>query len=777
MSRRERQRRRRRNRGSSLTRFVALTAVLIVSAVTVGALSIAGWVVNVAQSAPSLASLKQFKPGSPSQVFAANGTSLGYIWSPDVHTPVPGSAIPPLVKNATIAIEDRRFYQHGALDYQGILRAAIKDAVSGGDSLQGASTLTMQLVDNLYLSQKLRSTRDLKYKIVQAKLAEQLADQHTKTWILDGYLNNVPYGAVGNQEAYGVEAASKMFFDKPVQKLSLPQAALLAGLPQAPSEYNPFTDAAAARRRRGEVLQAMVAAGYITQAQANRAGRAHLEIKHDPSYVVHQQPYVFDYVEQQVAQDLCPKTPKNCRLLYQGLKIYTTIDLRKEALAQQAIANHESTLAEQGGPGSAAAGLASVDTANGHILAIANSSTYAQTTFDYATQAHRQPGSSFKTFALMTLIHDFHGDPNSTYYTSKFLAAGWLAADPTWSVHTAEESYQGTIDVTKATIVSDNTVYAQMAADLGWDKLDDTAHAMGITSPLDGNPAEVIGGLRIGVTPLEMADAYATLANGGIHIPTTIINKVVFPDGSVRNFGDPTQTRVFPYDEAYEGTSVLKQVITSGTGTAANYGCPAAGKTGTANNLENAWFVGYTPRMATAVWVGYPQGNIPMADGFGGTLAAPIWHDYMETASGGYCGDWTAPAEPFEGTGFFGHFSATGAPTTIPDSGQVQTGGPNPNIGTNGGAGVTGAGTGTTNSPVNNPTLSTQPPQAGSGTTSTPTNTTGGGGTGSAGGTGGGTGSAGGTGGGTGSAGGGGGGAGGTAGSGGGTTGTGTKKH
>ena len=166
-----------------------------------------------------------------------------------------------------------------------------------------------------------------------------------------------------------------------------------------------------------------------------------------------------------------------------------------------------------------------------------------------------------------------------------------------------------TINITKATILSDNTVFAQLAADLGWSKLDAMAHAMGITTPLDGNPAEVIGGLRIGVTPLEMADAYATLANGGSHVPTTIINKVVFPDGSFRNFGDPPHTQVFTDGEAYEATSVLKQVITSGTGTAANYGCPAAGKTGTANNLENAWFVGYTPRMSTAVWVGYPQGN------------------------------------------------------------------------------------------------------------------------------------------------------------------------
>ena len=230
----------------------------------------------------------------------------------------------------------------------------------------------------------------------------------------------------------------------------------------------------------------------------------------------------------------------------------------------------------------------------------------------------------------MTLIHDYHGDPNDTFYNSHLLGAGWLPADPTWSVHTAEDTYQGDISITKATILSDNTVFAQLAADLGWTKLDKTAHAMGITSPLDGNPAEVIGGLRVGVTPLEMADAYATIANGGTHIPATIIGKVVFPDGSYRNFGDPVSTRVFTDGETVAATNVLKQVITSGTGTAANYGCPAAGKTGTANNLENAWFVGYTPRMSTAVWVGYPQGNIPMSDGFGGALAAPIWHDYMQ---------------------------------------------------------------------------------------------------------------------------------------------------
>jgi penicillin-binding protein 1A len=209
-----------------------------------------------------------------------------------------------------------------------------------------------------------------------------------------------------------------------------------------------------------------------------------------------------------------------------------------------------------------------------------------------------------------------------------------------------------------------------------------------------------------------MSDAYGTLANGGTHIPATIINKVVFPDGSSENFGDPKSTQVFPDGQAYAATQVLKQVITSGTGTAAGYGCPAAGKTGTANNLENAWFVGYTPRMSTAVWVGYPQGNIPMADGFGGALAAPIWHDYMESASSGYCGDFPHPTVPFHGTAYFGHFAQTGGSNSVSgDSGLAPgaNGTGSTTGGTTGGTTTGTSGGGTSTNQYNNPTLFSQP--------------------------------------------------------------------
>jgi penicillin-binding protein 1A len=636
-----------------------MTALVGVCSLALAVLFGVLWVVGVADSAPNLRDLNPHNPHPLSRVFAADGSLLGYVHSDTVFSAVSSHRIPTDLKNATVAIEDRRFYHHGALDYQGILRAGIKDVFGGRGSLQGASTLTMQLVDNRYLDgTRWAAHHNLKYKIVQAKLAEQLEQRHTKTWILVNYLNDVPYGTVGGQTAIGVGAAAEMFFNKPVWRLNLAQEALIAGLPQAPSLFNPFVHPGFARARRTAVLQAMVQSHYITQEEASAAEATPLQVHANTSYSTHRQPYVFDYIQQQLNAKLCPRTPSYCPIVANGgLKVYTTIDLKREREAQQAILNHQ-----PGGPNldaQPAAALASIDPTNGHILALASSAAYDQTKYFYPVEAHRQTGSAFKVFALMTLIHDYDGDPNTTYYTSKFLPAGWLPQAPTWSVHTAELSYLGTVNLTRATIDSDNTVFAQLAADLGWDKLDQTAHAMGITSPLDGYPSEVIGGLRDCCTMLEMADAYATIANGGSHIPPTIINKVVFPDGSTDNFSDPPRKQVFSSGETYAATQVLKGVIQSGTGTAANYGCPAAGKTGTAENLDNAWFVGYTPQLSTAVWVGYPQAqNISLGpDGFGGTLAAPIWHDYMYAARNGFCGDFPPPSTYWTGVPFVGAHS------------------------------------------------------------------------------------------------------------------------
>ena len=674
MSRRERQRRRRHNRGHPVGKVLLISGMLSICAVAIAALLAVGWVVATADSGPNLSQLPPQHANPPTEIFAADGSLLGYVHTNNLYQHVSSNQIPKRLEEATIAIEDRRFYQHGALDYQGIVRAGVKDLLGQANSLQGASTLTMQLVNNMYLQGTSYSTHhNLKYKIVQAKLAEQLEKKKTKNWILNQYLNSVPYGTTNGEEAIGVGAASLMFFNKPVWKINLAQMSLLAGLPQSPTQYNPTVAPKLAKARRNSVLQAMVTSHYISQSLATAVEKQPLQIHPNQQFIQVNEPYIFDYVEQQLFQRFGANTVENG-----GLKVYTTIDPKVEQEALNAIHTHVGGSVLDAQP---AAGLAAVDPSNGHILALASSATYQQTKFDFPVQAERQTGSAFKVFALMTLIHDYDGDPNQTYYTSKFLPAGWLPQDPTWSVHTAEESYQGVINITHATTVSDNTVFAQLAADLGWDKLDQTAHAMGITSQLTGNPAEVIGGLADCCTMLEMADAYATLANGGSHVPPTIIDHVVFPGGRVVDLGNPTHTRVFSGGETYEADQVLKTVITEGTGTAANYGCPAAGKTGTAENEDNACFVGYTPKISTAVWVGYPQGNISMGSyGFGGTSAAPIWHDYMLAASDGYCGDFPQPAVPFTGTAFTGPHSASREPPA-PKAGQFGPGAyNNPNL-------------------------------------------------------------------------------------------------
>jgi penicillin-binding protein 1A len=681
-----------------------MVVVLIVVGIALGTLTAIGWVVSVADSAPNINQLRARDPGQVSEVFADNGlTRLGYLKSHVLRTVVPAGQIPEALKQATVAIEDRRFYQHGGVDYYAILRAGVRDIFNGGGSVQGGSTLTMQLVRNTYLPERYLKSRNLKYKIIEAKLAEQLEKVHSRTWILDHYLNDIFYGAVGGQNAYGIGAASQMFFNKPVTQLDLAQVALLAGLPQAPTSYNPFLHGTLARARRQEVLQAMVTSHYITQAQADAANAQGLQVQQNNHYTARQQPYVLDYVQQVLDQKLGTKAVDQG-----GLKVYTTINLQYQQEARAAI------LAELSQPGDPASALVTINPANGQILAMANSTTYQESQFDYATQGNRQTGSAFKVFALMTLIHDYDGDPNTTYYDSRHLAAGWLPGYPTYDVSTSEHTYQGRISITKATILSDNTVFAQLAADIGFHKLDAMAHAMGITSPLEGNPSEVIGGLKVGVTALQMADAYATIDNGGWHVPPTVISKVVYPNGKVVNFGSPPRTQVFSPGEAYAAIQVLKGVITSGTGTSANYGCPAAGKTGTTSNYTDAWFVGFNPQLSTAVWVGYPNATTSMTDvnglgaGFGGTLAAPIWKTFMEQAAKGYCGDFTAPATLWQGKPFYGNYAhyALGGPSSqvtgvTGNTGFTPTTSTTPT--TSGGAPTTGQYT--------NPQLYNPPPQ------------------------------------------------------------------
>jgi len=691
VTRRERQRRRRRRHASPLRRALIVIATLLILAATAGGIALAGWVVSVVQDTPDIQDLRPKPQGAVSTVYAADGTRLGFIASDTLRRAVPGSQIPLVMKRATIAIEDKRFYHHGGVDYVGVMRAAVKNVTSDATQ-QGGSTLTMQLVRNLYTPGS-RFRKTLVRKIREAKLAEELEKQHSKEWILVAYLNNVPYGTVGGQTAVGVQAAARIFFDKPASKLTLPEAALLAGTPQAPTQYNPFNNPAGARKRRGEVLQAMVDAGYVSQSEADAANAAPLGVHRSDYYAHRREQFFFDYVRSELIRRYGRRV-----VLQGGLKVYTTINLRFQEIARQAIQSHV------GYAGAPSAALATVDPANGHILAMASSATYGPTVFNYAAQAHRQPGSSFKVIDLMAAVR-MGIDPNSTYYVSRHLTPGWLPEAPTWEVQTDSHSYAGSISLAHALPISDNTVYAQLGADIGPEKVRQAAYDMGVTSHLDAYYAESIGGLRYGVSPLEMANAYATVADGGWRNTVTAITKVVHPDGTVDDLGRPRRKQTFTDGEAYEILPAMKAVISSGTAAGSDIGCPNAGKTGTTSNNSDAWFVGITPRLSTAVWVGYPNETTTLGSSvFGGTIAAPIWHDFMTIAKGDYCEDWPAPKVPFQGSAFTGTYAgASGGPSTdgtTTEDGTTTT----PTTTT-----PTPDGTGTTTNP--NPDAYAHPPQ------------------------------------------------------------------
>jgi penicillin-binding protein 1A len=665
MSRQARQRRRRRTRsGPSRLVFVGLSG--IAGAIVLGALVAIGYVLSVAQSAPSLDSLQPRLAGASSQVFAANGTRLGFIQSDVLRTPITTAQMPELLREATVAIEDQRFYQNNGVDLTGIFRSAVKDVLHG-QALQGASTITMQLMRNLYLGS---DTHSFKQKIDEAKLAIEYNKHHSKRSILTDYLNSVAYGTVGGQTALGVQAAARIFFDESAYQLSLTQAALLAGLPQAPSQYNPFLYPRAARHRRNEVLAKMAELRYISHAQAAAAQAAPLGVHHGDYYTRRQESFFFEFVRKQLVRRYGLS-----RVEQGGLKVYTTIDLNMQRQARNAIAQ---VLDQPGDPASA---IVTIDPHNGYIEAMAESESYDQSQYNLASQGHRQPGSTFKAIDLADALS--RGvDPNSTYYVSHTLSPGWLPGYPTYEVKTFENTSSGkSINLVSATLASDNTVYAQLAADLGEETITEMAHKLGVREHLHSYPAEALGGLTVGVSPLEMADVYATLADGGWRNTPIAITKVVFPDGHAdTNWGKSHRVKVLSDGVTAEETEILHQNVLGGTAVRSAIDCPTAAKTGTTSNLVDAWLDGYTPNYSTAVWMGYPNKLIPMTDVHGepqqgGYLPAEIWHAYMAAVTEGQpCAQFPAATEPISYQPFFGKFASTGQSSSSesPEAGETE---------------------------------------------------------------------------------------------------------
>jgi penicillin-binding protein 1A len=643
----QRNRRRQRRRGGIGGKLALLGGTLFVVLVF-GVFAIASWVLNVAADAPSLAACKQVDRTGNSVIYAGDGSKLGLISSDEARDPVSIERIPKQLQLATVAIEDQRFYEHGGIDPEGIARAALKN-LEAGKTVEGGSTITQQLVRHLCLR---NPKRDLKRKIIEAKLAIEYAEKHSRKEILDQYLNTATYGTVEGATTVGVGAAAKIYFSKPVSKLSLEQSALLAGLPQAPSEYNPILHPGEARQRRNSVLTKMAHLGYLSPARARQAEASGLGLDVSGSYFAHREPFFFDYVEHELIERYGAQSVRDG-----GIKAYTTIQPRLQEVGLEAM---RSALPYSTDPSSA---LVSIDPDNGEIESMVSSSSYDSSQFNLAAQGHRQPGSTFKAFVLTTAIKQGI-DPYTTYYTSKPLDLD-LPKWGHWEVHTADEGYLGRVNLQQATVASDNTVFAQLDLDVGPERVAATAKSMGITSPLDGIPAEGIGGLRVGVSPLELADAYATLANGGIHHDPIAIKRVVFPGGKTERPDRSPPRRVISEAVAYEVTRLLHDNITEGTGTAAYTGCPGqAGKTGTTDRETDAWFAGYQPNLTTVVWVGYPQSNaIEMTDVhgitvFGGTFPAEIWHSLYSGAEIP-CEEFDQPKHPISWAPYFGHFTAS----------------------------------------------------------------------------------------------------------------------
>lgn len=586
-----------------------------------------GYIFAAYQSLPAVGN--NMRPAVSSQVFDSHGRLITTLHSDQNRLPIDINKVPQNLQNAFIAAEDNRFYEHIGIDPIGIFRAIFANLTNRGIA-QGGSTITQQLAKNAFLSQE----QTLKRKIQEAMLALEIEHKYSKKEILEMYMNQIYFG----QGAYGIQTAAKTYFNKDVNELTLTQCAMLAGLPKSPNYYSPFNNLNEAKKRKNVVLDQMVKYGYVSAAEAEDAKNQDLGLsKSHQSKEADEYASFIDYVSQQVA-----KKYGDDALYKEGLKIYTTMDVDKQHAAVRAMRNLPNNYTDENGLTQPQAAIVSIDPKTGHILAMVGGR--GQDSFNRASMAVRQPGSAFKPFVYLTALqHDM--TPDTTMDDKPVTYGGW-------SPKNAGGSYSGTMTLSDALAHSVNTIAVQLADQVGTKNIIANAKKMGITTldAKDDNLAMALGGLTKGVTPLEMVSAYGTFANKGVHVKPTAIVKILDRNGNVLEDSstlekEETKTRVMSEREAYEMTTMLEGVIDHGTGTAAAIGRPAAGKTGTTDDNKDAWFVGYTPDIVTAVWIGDDTGSHSLGEVYGGTIPAEIWKDYMSSATSDESGgDFSAPS-------------------------------------------------------------------------------------------------------------------------------------
>jgi penicillin-binding protein 1A len=556
---------------------------------------------------------------------------------------LPPEQIPTDVRDAVVAIEDRRFFSHRGVDVRSILRAAAID-LSQGEVVEGGSTITQQLVKNLYTG----DARSLRRKLEEAALALQMEQRYTKDDILTSYLNTVYFG----EGAYGVEAAAQTYFGVHASELSLAQCALIAGLITSPNHFDPFVRPASARGRRGVVLRIMREMGSITPGERRRAMRERIVLRRGGHEDTYPYAYFIDYFKRWFLTNPAfgDTYDDRYRLLFTGgLRITTTLDPTVQAAAEDSV---RSVLAYPGDPDAAVTAL---DPRTGYVRAMvggddddywANTGAGRVNLATGAGGSGRQTGSSFKAFALVAALA--HGYSADTTFSAPASITLPLPGGGSWSVTNADGLGYGTISLRTATEESVNTVYAQLIQQLGADTVVRTARQMGMRCCTDvGDPKEPLLAVDSAVlgsneaNTLEMASAYGTLATGGRHVDPVPVESIVGPDGSIVWQAAPQPTQVIAPPVAAAANDILHDVVLYGTGTAANLGRPQIGKTGTDDNHDNAWFVGAVPQLSAAVWVGFHEGQIPMEPPrtritvFGGTWPAQIWRLLMLRATHG----------------------------------------------------------------------------------------------------------------------------------------------
>lgn len=567
------------------------------------------------QGLPDVSTLAIIEPTSPTLIVARDGTKLARLYNKfDVYVPI--TDIPVVMREAVIATEDERFYSHHGIDVRGIARAAVAN-YQHEQITQGASTITQQLARRLFLSDRRTMTR----KIQEALLAIEIERDYSKDEILERYLNLVYFGA----GAYGVQAASHAYFGTDVSKLTLPQASLLAGLIAAPSLYSPYNDLNAAKERQRHVLDRMVEGGYITASQADAAAAAPVKLSGAPDNGIasYRYPYFTTYVIAQLVKQFGYE-----RIFRGGLTVYTTLSPTLQDIAQKAVtAGVAAGRAE--GYGMHQGALVAEDPRSGEILAMVGGIGFSRKSqFNRAWQARRQPGSSFKGFVYSAAVDK--GVPVSTIYQDAPVT--YAAGDGSdYKPLDDDHRYLGAITLRRAFELSRNIVAVRLANDIGIGTVIDYAHNMGITEDLEPDLSLALG--TAVVSPLDMVSGYSTIADGGIYTPPQAIRDITDPYGQVIvDNRYPLRKPVLSPGTAFIMTTMMEGVIAEGTGYPnAIIGRPAAGKTGTTSDFRDAWFVGFVPQLAAAVWVGNDDYS-RMYESYGGNVPARTWAAFMKSA-------------------------------------------------------------------------------------------------------------------------------------------------